>query len=124
MVCVLVVDDSPQVRRLLRVMLESSGHHVVEAADGRSAWHLLQTDQPDLVIMDVTMPGPSGLEVCRAIRDDERFSTVPVIILTASGVLNGERQAMESGATVFVQKPFSPAVLTRVIDGVLTAERE
>jgi CheY-like chemotaxis protein len=100
-------------------MLESSGHQVLEAADGRVAWHMLQRDCPDLVILDVTMPGPSGLEVCRAIRDDERFLAVPVIILTASGLVAGEQQAVDSGAAAFVQKPFSPAALTRVIDGLL-----
>jgi DNA-binding response OmpR family regulator len=100
-------------------MLEASGHHVLEAVDGRVAWRMLQTDHPDLVIMDVTMPGPSGLEVCRAMRDDERFVAVPVIILTASGYVNAECHAIHSGATAFMQKPFSPAALTHLIDGLL-----
>jgi DNA-binding response OmpR family regulator len=119
MVLVLVVDDSPQVRRLVRLTLESRSHRVQEAEDGRIAWQMMLAERPDLVIMDVRMPGPSGLEVCRAMRDDARLATVPIIILTADGLAELEHQASAEGAAGFMTKPFSPTALWAMIDAVL-----
>jgi DNA-binding response OmpR family regulator len=116
---VLVVDDSPQVRRLVRKVLEFAGHDVTEAEDGRVAWRMMSTTRPDLVVMDVSMPGPSGLEVCRAIRDDDRLALVPVIILTADGNVESEQQALTSGASAFMVKPFSPLALRAKIEAML-----
>jgi CheY-like chemotaxis protein len=83
MALVLVVDDEARIRRMVRFTLEQQGHRVLEAADGLAGWELLTAKRPDLVVMDVMMPGPSGLEVCRAIRAEPAFAALPVILLTA-----------------------------------------
>jgi two-component system alkaline phosphatase synthesis response regulator PhoP len=119
MALVLVVDDSPQLRLLVRMTIELDGHQVIEAEDGRVAWCMMRAEVPDLVIMDVSMPGPSGLEVCKAMREDDSFAHVPVIILTAGGLAESERQALANGASAFVAKPFSPLALRAEIEAVL-----
>ena len=115
---VLVVDDSPQVRRLVQLTLISRGHQVREAADGYEAWKMMLAERPDLVIMDVMMPGPSGLDVSRAMRDDARLVGLPIIILTADG-LTAQEQAVSAGAHGFMVKPFSPSALCDLVASLL-----
>jgi len=115
MALVLVVDDAPQIRRMVRLTVEHRGHRVVEAADGAAGWRLMRTERPDIVILDVMMPGPSGLDVCRAIRADPQFAALPVIVLTAGGAAEAEADALTAGATGFMTKPFSPAALLDMI---------
>jgi len=116
---VLIIDDSPQIRRLLRVMLESGGHLVREAEDGLVGWHMMQDERPCLVILDLMMLGLSGLDVLGALRADVALATVSVIVLTADGQAESKQQALANGASGFLEKPFSPAVLTRMIDALI-----
>ena len=115
----LIIDDSPQVRRLLQVMLEARGHVLREAENGEVGWHVLQAETPDLILLDVMMPGPSGWQVLRQLRADARFALVPVIILTADGKVESEHQALADGADGFMVKPFSPMALGALIDQLL-----
>src|SRR4051812_36337417 len=107
MACILVVDDESHIRRIVRITLGYRDYRVIEADDGIEAWRLLAVTQPDLVILDVMMPGPSGLDICRAIRADVRFADLPIIILTAGGTetVSG---AQAAGASAVMSKPFSP----------------
>src|SRR5215208_6658951 len=111
-----IVDDSAPVRALVRMSLARGGHDIREADDGVTAWQLLVDQRPDAVILDVMMPGPSGLDVCRAIRADPRFARLPVIILTANGLPESEAEALEAGANCFLAKPFRPQVLLAVVE--------
>src|SRR5579863_1039822 len=100
---ILVVDDEPQIRRVMRASLASQGYVITEARSGEEALEQLRGKQPDLVILDVNMPGIGGLEACREIRER---SDVPIIMLT---VRSGERdkvQALDAGADDYVVKPF------------------
>jgi two-component system KDP operon response regulator KdpE len=100
---ILVVDDEPQIRRVMRATLASKGYEITEARSGEEALEKLRGQQPNLVILDVNMPGIGGLEACREIRER---SDVPIIMLT---VRNGERdkvQALDAGADDYVVKPF------------------
>lgn len=116
MVLVLVVDDSAPIRRMVSFAVEQRGHRTLEAADGVIAWRLMMEERPDLVVLDVMMPGPSGLEVCRAIRADPGLASVPVIILTAGGQEGMEADALTAGASAFLTKPFRPTeLLDRVV---------
>jgi two-component system chemotaxis response regulator CheY len=115
---VLVVDDTPQIRRLIRFALEGRGHRTLEAGDGVEGLRLAGVERPALVITDVTMPGPSGLEVCRMIRADAEHAALPVIILTA-GTHVSEAEARAAGASAFLTKPFSPAALLDVVSALL-----
>lgn len=100
---ILVVDDEPQIRRVLRSTLSFRGYTISEAASGEEAFELVRKLKPDLILLDVNLPGMSGVEACREIR---RFTDAPIIILT---VRNAERDkviALDAGADDYVTKPF------------------
>ena len=100
---ILVVDDEPQIRRVLRASLSAEGYAIVEARDGQEALEKLRTERPDLVLMDVNMPVLDGLEACRAIRVSSR---VPLIMLTVRGSEKDKVRALDAGADDYVVKPF------------------
>ncbi len=101
--CIMVVDDEQAVLRLLSRTLEPEGYGVVVAADGRSALELLEEHYPDLVILDIMMPGLDGFQVLNLIR---QRSNVPVIMLTARCEVTALRDALSLGADDYVRKPF------------------
>jgi two-component system KDP operon response regulator KdpE len=100
---VLLVDDEPQLRRYVGASLRARGYDVVTAADGAEALKLFAETQPDLVILDIAMPGPDGFQVCEAIR---RISNVPVIMLSARGQERDKVRALDLGADDYLTKPF------------------
>jgi two-component system KDP operon response regulator KdpE len=100
---VLNVDDEPQARRALRIALIARGFEVLEAACGEEAIEKLRGDAPDVVLLDVNMPGMNGIEACRAIR---AFSDVPVIIVSVRKIGKERAEAFEAGADQYVTKPF------------------
>jgi DNA-binding response OmpR family regulator len=116
MATVLVVDDEPIVRDVVVRYLERDGFRTVEAGDGDDARGLLERDTPDLVVLDVMLPGTDGLELCRWIR---RRSSVPVILLTARGEEADRIVGLELGADDYVTKPFSPRELSARVRAVL-----
>jgi DNA-binding response OmpR family regulator len=105
---VLVVDDEPTLREVVVRYLERAGYRALEAGDGDEAETLLRTQPPDLVILDLMLPGTDGLELCRRIRAD---SALPVIMLTARGEEADRIVGLELGADDYVTKPFSPREL-------------
>lgn len=112
---VLVVDDGSVNRRILRGMLEKAGAVVSEAAGGEEALRLVRTAPPDLVLLDVMMPGISGLEVCGALKGDPETSDVPVIVVSALGEASDRVRGLSAGAEDYVTKPFDAGeVLARV----------
>jgi len=108
---VLLVDDDALVRRTLTTMLESSDYCVLACADGTEALALIERASVDLAILDVMMPGLSGLEVCRRIRRSERGRCVPVVLLTALGAPEDVIAGLEAGADEFLTKPIDLSVL-------------
>ena len=100
---ILIVDDEPQIRRVMLTTLTSHGYTVVEAASGEEALEKLRSERPDLIILDVNMPGISGLETCAEIRTS---SDVPIIMLTIRNSERDKVQALDAGADDFVVKPF------------------
>jgi DNA-binding response OmpR family regulator len=125
---VLVVDDEPTIREVVVRYLEREGYRTLEAADGRAARELLETDSPNLVVLDVMLPEMDGLALCRWIR---ARSALPVIMLTARGEEADRIVGLELGADDYVTKPFSPrelaarvrTVLRRAQPGALRNER-
>ena len=101
---ILVIDDEPPIRKLLRMGLSSQGYHVLEAPDGRAALDLLGREAPDLVILDLGLPDMKGHELLRVIR--ERHETVPVVVLSSRGDEAGVVEAFDLGADDYVTKPF------------------
>ncbi|MBI2864992.1 MAG: response regulator transcription factor [Chloroflexi bacterium] len=113
---ILVVDDDPRYVQLVRVNVNASGYRVLTATDGATAVKMVETMQPDLVILDVMMPGLDGYEVCRRIRE---FSLVPIILLTARGEQYHKLQGFRSGADDYVTKPFGAQELIARMEAIL-----
>lgn len=108
---ILVIDDEKDLLELVRANLERNGFDVVTAADGRSGLEVARRRSPNLIILDLMMPGIDGLEVCREIRGDEKIQLIPVIMLTARAEEADRVVGLEIGADDYVVKPFSPREL-------------
>jgi adenylate cyclase len=119
---ILVVDDLPQNVRLLDAVLSPHGFRVATASSGKEALDVLSKERPDLVLLDILMPGIDGYEVCRRIREDPETAFLPVIMITAS---EGEEKirAIESGADDFVHKPFDQAELLARVRSLVRVKR-
>jgi DNA-binding response OmpR family regulator len=116
MTTILVVDDEHTIREVVVRYLEREGYRTLEAADGNRARELLEGDSPDLVVLDLMLPGTDGLELCRWIRSR---SQLPVIMLTARGEESDRIVGLELGADDYVTKPFSPRELAARVRTVL-----
>ena len=117
---ILVVDDEPKITKLARDYLERGGYRVVSAGDGKTGLAAFRHDQPDLVVLDLNLPGMDGLDVCRAIR---RESDVPIIMLTARVEEVDRLIGLELGADDYITKPFSPRELVARVRAVLRRVR-
>ena len=116
MTTVLVVDDEQTIREIVVTYLKRDGYRTLEAADGDRARELIEKERPDLVVLDVMLPGTDGLELCRRIRAG---SHLPVIMLTARGEESDRIVGLELGADDYVTKPFSPRELAARVRTVL-----
>jgi DNA-binding response OmpR family regulator len=116
---ILVVDDEPHIRRILSALLRMEGFEVKLARDGTEGLGVWQSGPFDLVILDLIMPGASGLEVLAKIRSHPDRGTTPVIILTAKGQDTDRQAALAGGADEFLTKPFSPKKLVARIREIL-----
>jgi phosphate regulon transcriptional regulator PhoB len=125
---VLIVEDEPDIRDLLAWHLEREGYRVARSGDGAQALREIATQPPDLILLDLMLPGMGGLEVCRRLRQDPATAALPVIMLTAKGDEVDRVVGLEVGADDYIVKPFSPkevlarvrAVLRRTAGGVPT----
>ncbi len=115
--CVMIIDDEPNVRLMLRTALESSAYRVVEAADGLAALALLRDTACDLVLLDLRMPKVNGMETLSRLR--ERGDATPVVMLTAHGSIPDAVTAMKLGAIDFLAKPITPRELRAVVSDVI-----
>jgi adenylate cyclase len=119
---ILVVDDTPTNVRLLEALLAPRGYEVTEATSGEEALSLLEKEHPDLVLLDILMPGVDGYEVCRRLRANPETAHLPVIMITASEI-NQKVKALEAGADDFVVKPFDKAELLARVGSLLRVKR-
>ena len=120
MTSVLVVDDDPDVCDLVTYKLEQSGFDVRRASDGDAALREVAGKVPDLVLLDIMMPGISGLEVLQRWRGETATAAMPVILLTAKAQENDVERGFELGADDYVVKPFSPRELVRRVTAVIS----
>ncbi|HEY8796806.1 MAG TPA: response regulator [Candidatus Dormibacteraeota bacterium] len=112
---VLIADDEPSMRLLVRATIESDQYEVLEAADGDEAWAMIKQHKPSVVLLDVQMPGRTGLEVLGMIRTDPSLVATRVIMLTAKALKADMELGLTAGADLYLTKPFSPLdLLTRV----------
>lgn len=116
---ILVVDDSAPNVKLLRLILGAAGYRVLDAYSGPQALEILHRDRPDAMLLDVRMPGMTGYEVCRQIRQDPEFADLPVIMVTALSLAEERIAGIEAGATDFISKPFNKKELLARVRGCL-----
>jgi DNA-binding response OmpR family regulator len=116
---ILVAEDDSDLRLLVSLKLESAGHQVVSVEDGSAAAHHCRDMRPDLVILDLMMPGMSGLEVCRFIRADPELNATPVILLTARAQAADIDAGKAAGVDEYLTKPFSPRELALRVSHLL-----
>lgn len=117
---ILVVDDEPRYVRWITVNLQASGYRVLTATDGLQAVERTAAEQPDLVLLDIGLPGLDGLEACRQIRE---FSTVPIIMLTARAAEADKVAGLDAGADDYLAKPFGPPELLARVRAALRRVR-
>jgi CheY-like chemotaxis protein len=116
---VLLVEDNPHNRKIFSGMLTHSGFKVVEAEDGHQALAAMQKLLPDIILMDLSIPGVDGWEVTRRLKADERTKVVPIIALTAHAMRGDEDRAREAGCDYYLAKPISPKKVVEEVRKIL-----
>ncbi|HSZ55771.1 MAG TPA: response regulator transcription factor [Tepidisphaeraceae bacterium] len=116
---ILVIDDEKDLIELVRYNLEKEGFDVIAATDGQSGLEVVKKHRPDLVVLDLMMPGLDGLAVCQQLRNDPRAGRIPVIMLTAKATEADRIVGLELGADDYITKPFSPREVVARIKAVL-----
>jgi len=112
---ILVADDSPAIKSLAESLLRQQGYEVLSASNGKEAWELVKLSQPDLILLDHSMPEMDGEKVCENIKSDEKLKNIPVIILLGTNEIRSQNRFEEKGADGFLIKPFTPKeLLTQV----------
>jgi DNA-binding response OmpR family regulator len=118
---ILIADDDPEILTMLGIRLSKKGYEVLEAVDGHQTLNLARKHAPDLVLLDVMMPGRNGWEVAKELRSDPAFSNLGIVMLTAIGEKVNEMTSPLYGADAYVDKPFDFSELEQKIKDVLTA---
>ena len=113
---ILIVEDQAEIRELIRLTLELDGWDIHEADDGAKGLESAQRLRPDVVLLDVMMPGLDGFAVCEALRADPSLKRTSVVMLTAMGRNEDRTRGMKAGADAYLPKPFSPRNLLSVIE--------
>jgi CheY-like chemotaxis protein len=120
---VLICDNEESLRALVRGALEIGGYDLVEAREGHESVALARAWEPDLIVLDMMMPGRTGLEVLSELRSESRFAATPVIMLTARAQAADRDAAADAGATEFLPKPFSPLQLAALVEELLNGHQ-
>ena len=106
---ILIVDDSENIRKLVKAIIKKVGEYeYIEAADGKMALEVANKNKPDLIILDLVIPGLDGIEVCRKLKEKKETAHIPIIILTSETTVEAVEQAKKAGADIFIGKPFEP----------------
>ena len=116
---VLVVDDKAPIRLLCRVNLEAEGMTVIEAGDGLTGIEKAVSEAPDVILLDVMLPGLDGWRVAERLLDDERTRTIPIVFLTAKAEFRDRARGLDIGGIDYVTKPFNPTELARLVEELL-----
>ncbi len=116
---ILLIEDEPAIQELIIANLARAGHTVIKASDGETALRIVRDALPDLILLDWMLPGVSGIELARRLRNDERTRMIPIIMLTARSDEADKVAGLEIGADDYITKPFSPRELVARIKAVL-----
>jgi DNA-binding response OmpR family regulator len=115
MTTVLVIDDEAPIRLLCRVNLEAEGMNVLEASDGPTGLEKARNDEPDVILLDVMMPGLDGWQVAEELLEDDRTSSIPIVFLTARAEVRDRARGLDLGGIDYVTKPFNPVELAPLV---------
>ena len=116
---VLVIDDEAPIRLLCRVNLEAEQIDVLEAEDGPEGLKLAKSERPDVILLDVMMPGLDGWEVLQRLLEDDQTREIPIVFLTARAELRDRARGLELGGVDYVTKPFNPTELAPLVQGLI-----
>jgi two-component system alkaline phosphatase synthesis response regulator PhoP len=116
---VLVIDDEAPIRLLCRVNLEAEGMDVIEASDGPTGLERARDEQPDVILLDVMMPGLDGWRVAEELLEDDRTNEIPIIFLTARAEFRDRARGLDIGGVDYVTKPFNPLELAPLVEALL-----
>jgi CheY-like chemotaxis protein len=119
---ILIVDDDAFIRRPLEFILEEEGYEAVGASDGPECLRRVETDPPDLIFLDIMMPGLDGFTVCHTLKNNPQFAHIPVILLSARGHDRDRERGRAAGALDFITKPYSPADLLQRVRKILATK--
>jgi len=120
---ILIAEDFEENRIALKLILKYTGFDVIEAEDGQQAIEAVRREEPDLVLMDITLPVIDGLQATREIRSDEKFERLPIIVVSAHDNEDVRRQAAEAGGSEYISKPIEIEELKKLIEGCLSVLR-
>jgi len=118
---ILLVEDFDDTRLMTKLWLTKKGYRVVEAENGQEAVVAAQREQPDLIIMDMMMPGVDGLDATRQIREYQSLQTTPIVAVSAYGADQYRHKALDAGCNEYVPTPFDPDALSKLIERLLAA---
>jgi len=121
---VLVADDEHNIRHILDFSLHAEGFDVISAHNGEDAFTLAVSELPDLIILDVMMPGQGGIETCERLKADERTAQIPVVLLTARSSREDRKAGEAAGADDYITKPFSPLKVIETVQSLLGAAHQ
>ena len=113
---ILVVDDSPTIRKLVSLTLENHGYRVIAAASGLEALAKLNDGLPSLILLDITMPGMDGYQLCKIIKGNQETESIPVVMLTGKDGFFDKVKGRMAGSTDYITKPFDPEALLRAVE--------
>ena len=116
---ILLIDDESQLIEMVKMRLEANGYEVITAADGQEGLEMAKSENPDLIMCDVMMPKMDGYKVCGLLKNDARYSKIPIILFTARAQAEDTEMGKEVGADAYITKPFEPPVLLAKIDELL-----
>ena len=120
---ILIAEDFEENRIALKLILKHAGFDVIEAENGQQAVDAVRREEPDLVLMDITLPGIDGLQATREIRRDQKFERLPIIVVSAHDSEDVRREAVEAGGSEYVNKPIEIEELKKLIAGCLSVMR-
>lgn len=121
---ILLIEDNAQNRYLATFLLEGRGHQVIQAETGPRALEMAAADAPDLILLDIQLPGMDGYAVARLLRSDPRLQRIPIVAVTSYAMAGDREKCLEAGAEGYVEKPINPDTFVTEIERFLSSDRE
>ncbi len=119
---VLIIDDEKLIVKATSLVVKLSGYQVISALDGETGLEVVKEEKPDLILLDIMMPGMDGWQVLERLQADEETKKIPVIIFTAKEYIKGKQKSLDAGAVDYITKPFEPDELMAAINGVFESK--